>query len=109
MKLSDAVPLPDAYGAALDAPLTSRASVGAVPEYRTGSSKLAVMLIVLPAPYAPSGVADVTLAMLGPLASTAMLLECASDPGSPGRAGSVRFAAFPARSAMAPARAFVAL
>ena len=101
--------MPDAYGTALDAPLTFRASVGAVPEYSTGSSKLAVMLIVRPAPYGPSGVADVTLATLGPLVSTAMRFECASEPGSPGRAGSVRFAAFPAASAISPIRAFVAL
>ena len=100
------VSLPDAYAAS---PPVLRASVGAVPEYSTGSSKLAVMLITAPAPYVPFAVADVTLATLGPLVSTAMLFECASEPGSPGRAGSVRFAAFPARSAMAPDRAFVAL
>ena len=101
--------MPDAYETTLDAPLTFRASVGAAPEYSTGSSKLTVMLIVRPAPYGPSGVADVTLAILGPLVSMAMLFECASELGSPGRAGSVRFAAFPARSTMSPVRAFVVL
>ena len=49
------------------------------------------MLIVLPARYGPSGVADVTLSTLGAVVSMAMSLECASEPWVPG-GSSVRMA-----------------
>ena len=96
--------MPDVYKIALDAPLTFRASPGGSPLYTTRSPKVTVMLIVLPAPYGPSGVADVTLATAGPVVLTTMALEYASEPGPPG-AGSVRLAVFPARSTMLPVRA----
>ena len=68
-----------------------RTSCGRSPLYTTRSPKVTVMLIVLPAPYGPSGVADVTLATRGPVVSMAMSLECASEPCVPG-GSSVRMA-----------------
>ena len=96
--------MPDVYIISLSAPLMRRTRCGRSPLYTTRSPKVTVMLIVLPAPYAPSGVADVTLATAGPVVLTTMALEYASEPGSPG-AGSVRLAVFPARSTMLPVRA----
>ena len=95
--------MPDAYAAA---PPVLRVSEGSSPVYTTGSPKATVMLIVRPAPYGPSGVADVTLSTRGAAVSMATPPELASEPCVP-VAGSVRSAAFPARSAISPDRAVV--
>ena len=104
--MSDAVLLPDRYGAGRMPSLTLRVRTGAAPVYITGSPKLTEMAICRPWAYGPSGVADVTPATRGPAVSMAMSLECASEPRAPG-SGSVRFAGFPTASAMAPFRASV--
>ena len=100
------MPLPEAYAAALGAPLTLRSSDGAAPRYDTGSVKATATSIVRPAPYAPSGVAEVTEAARGAIPSILIALDPDSEPGPPG-AGSVRLAALPTASTIVPDRAVV--
>ena len=89
------MPLPEAYAAGAGAaPPALRSSKGAAPRYETGSVKATLTLTIRPAPYAPSGVAEVTEAASGAIPSILIEFGPDSEPGEPGT-GRVRSASTP--------------